>query len=206
VVLARETRSTPADAHKLAPNLGNIPISELPRLSMQGSGIKCLYIKLKNLQTGKKRTVLTFHRANSSRKYGCGFIQTDRSFEREPASVGVCCALRVGLGRLDFVTVSIIARCKNRIISDSVPDIHPDKPYAANLPDHLEAGRDALQHFGDIFSQLVQLSAAVRAGLFRRQESLHFPWQMRRQRLTPRTSIGGIPRLYGGILSKLVRR
>jgi hypothetical protein len=109
VVLARETRSTPADAHKLAPNLGNIPISELPRLSMQGSGIKCLYIKLKNLQTGKKRTVLTFHRANSSRKYGCGFIQTDRSFEREPASVGVCCALRVGLGRLDFVTVSIIA-------------------------------------------------------------------------------------------------
>ncbi len=61
-----------------------------------------------------EKTTSPSHRASSPRKFGYGFVQTELSFVGEPASVVVCCALRVGRGQLDSVSLTIIVTCRNR--------------------------------------------------------------------------------------------
>src|ERR1700676_3551362 len=60
----------------------------------------------------------------------------------------------------------------------------------SNVPDHDEALGYALQHLGDVLSQLAQLSAAVRAGFLLRGLGAHFSGQVRWQRLPYRSSHG----------------
>ena len=56
----------------------------------------------------------------------------------------------------------------------------------SNLPDHFEARRHVLQHFRNVFAEMFQLSATVRAGGLLRQILSHFARQMLRQRPTRR--------------------
>jgi hypothetical protein len=51
-----------------------------------------------------------------------------------------------------------------------------------DMADDLEAGPHALQHLGDIFAQLAQSAATVRAGLMVRHMGMDLAWQMLRQR------------------------
>jgi hypothetical protein len=116
MVPARETHSAPADACKLARNLAgyfDFRSSEQLRLLMKFSASMLIYKSNVSVETAEKNTS-TSHRASSPGKCGYGFIQTERSFIGKPASVGVCCALRVGRGQLDALALSIIVPCRNR--------------------------------------------------------------------------------------------